>query len=163
MVQESTEFFIDANIPIYAAGRDSEFKDACLALLDHGAAGRLRLVSSVEIVQEVVYHYSHTGRLEQGLQIVQDFLTALPLVLPLELVDVYAMLELLKDHPGVPPRDALHYAVMEHNGITHIITADRHCAALPGIICLDPREAVRLLDLSEIQPGEGAGRPPESE
>ena len=46
-------------------------------------------------------------------------------------------------YPQMAPRDWLHLAVMLNNGITDIISADRHFDDIEGITRLDPREFVQ--------------------
>ncbi len=41
-------------------------------------------------------------------------------------------------------RDAVHAATMLNNGLTHIISADRHFDIIEGITRLDPQKAARL-------------------
>jgi predicted nucleic acid-binding protein len=41
------------------------------------------------------------------------------------------------------PRDWLHLAVMLNNGITEIISVDRHFDDIEGITRIDPRKLVR--------------------
>ena len=55
------------------------------------------------------------------------------------------MFRFMELHPPLPPRDALHLAVMQRHGVTHIITTDKHFAALPGLVTLDPHAAARRL------------------
>ena len=136
----SVVYFVDANVPIYAAGQPGEFKEACQGILEAAVTGQLRLASDVEVVQELTHRFWRGKRLRPGLNIARAFMAAIPLLLPVEVADIVAMTDALTSYPHLSPRDALHYAVMRRNGIHHIITADRHFASLPGIICLDPRE-----------------------
>jgi predicted nucleic acid-binding protein len=45
---------------------------------------------------------------------------------------------LLHEAGGVNTRDAIHVATMRLNGLTEILTADRHFAAIEGVRRLDP-------------------------
>jgi predicted nucleic acid-binding protein len=132
--------FIDANILIYAVGRPSEYKASCAAVLSAVAAQRLTAVTDAEVVQEIVHHYRRSGRLQDARPAIHNFALVVPEVEPVRLEDALEAVDLLLAGPGLSSRDALHYAVMRRLGVTHIITADRHFADLPGVRCLDPRE-----------------------
>ena len=47
-------------------------------------------------------------------------------------------IELLTTQPALPPRDALHAAVLQRHGLDHVISADRHFDVIAGITRLDP-------------------------
>jgi len=138
-------YFIDANVPIYAAGRPSEFGEPCRAILRATGEGRLDAVSNVEVIQEIVHYFSAVRRAPEGVALARYFLTVVRRVLPIDPLDAAAMLEILAAHERIEPRDALHYAVMRRHGITHIITADAHFDSLPGIVRIDPRNADQAL------------------
>jgi len=139
-VTKREAWFIDANVPMYAAGAPSEYKAACVAILEAAASGKIVAVTDAEVIQEIAYRYWHINRLAEGLEIARDFAMAIPRVLPVDVQDTMAMLELLAAHPQLTPRDALHCAVMNRHGISRIVTADRHFASVPGIVSIDPRD-----------------------
>ncbi len=138
-------YFLDANVPMYANGRESEFKVPCADLLTAVAERRIEAVTNVEVIQEVVYIYYRRGDLHLGLTIAGEFTDVLQTVLPVEAVECMTMLDLLLAHQSIEPRDALHYAVMLRHGISHIITADTHFDSLPGITRIDPRDASTIV------------------
>ncbi len=47
--------FIDANIPMYAAGKPSPYKDKCRDILAGIVAGSLAAVTDAEVFQEILY------------------------------------------------------------------------------------------------------------
>ena len=140
MSRASEVFFIDANIPMYAAGQPSPYKTACIAVLEASASGQIPAATDTEVIQEIAYRYSHIGQRSTGLQIARDFAAAIPRILAIEPPDVLAMLDALEAHPDITPRDAIHYAVIRRHGIRCIITADRHFSSLPDIQAIDPRD-----------------------
>jgi uncharacterized protein len=133
-------YFIDANIPMYAAGKPSAYKAACVRVLAQVAEGALDAVTDTEVLQELAYRYVAIGRLADGLTLMSRCAVIIPRVLPVELADVLRMAETLAAVASLSPRDAIHYAVMQRHGISAIITADRHFASLPSIVQVDPRE-----------------------
>jgi hypothetical protein len=54
-------YFIDANIPMYAAGAEHPLKRPCIAILEAIAHDELAAVTNVEVVQEILYRYSALG------------------------------------------------------------------------------------------------------
>lgn len=139
------DHFIDANIPMYASGAPSEFKEPSVRVLRAAADGRLRGYSDVMVLQEIVYRYAGLGRTTEGIAVAQRFVGGLPAILSVDLVDAVMMMAVLREGHAIPPMDALHYAVMRRQGITRIITADTHFDSLPGITRIDPRNTGEIL------------------
>lgn len=50
--------FVDANIPMYAAGVEHPLKQPCVAMLEAIAKGSLGAVTNVEVVQEILHRYT---------------------------------------------------------------------------------------------------------
>jgi predicted nucleic acid-binding protein len=138
-------FFIDTNVPIYANGRPSEFKQPCIAIIRAASVGVLDACVDVGVLQEIAYRYFGIRRLADGIDIARDLAASVPVILPIELSDGLMMMDVLEQGLALPPLDALHYAVMLRHGITHIITADAHFDALPGITRIDPRNADAII------------------
>jgi predicted nucleic acid-binding protein len=55
-------YFLDANIFMYAAGTAHIYKVPCTRILAEVETGRLRTAINTEIVQELLYRYSHTDK-----------------------------------------------------------------------------------------------------
>ena len=49
--------FIDANVPIYASGREHPNKEPCARILMMAAEHPLSFVTDVEVLQELVHRY----------------------------------------------------------------------------------------------------------
>ncbi len=140
MEETSGLYFIDTNVAVYAAGASSEHKQACLDLLEAVAQQHLAAVTDAEVMQELVHHYHRRGQLAAGGVFIQRFCELVLEVYPVGPEDVAAAMNLLLRHPILDARDAIHWAVMRRNGVSHVITADRHFSDLPGIVRVDPRE-----------------------
>ena len=54
--------FIDANVPIYAAGREHPYKGPCTRILRLVAEQPQSFVTDSEILQELMHRYLATGR-----------------------------------------------------------------------------------------------------
>ena len=131
--------FIDANVPIYAAGREHPYREPCIRVLaavndDPGA-----FVTDVEMFQEIVHHYPQTERREAGQVVVESFAAMMRgRVSAVTIDDVLAAGHLANEHRGLNSRILLHLAVMHRQGVTRIVTADADFDRAPGIIRLDP-------------------------
>jgi predicted nucleic acid-binding protein len=137
-VSESSAHFLDACILIYAVGRDHPYREPCVRIIEAAAEGTLNAVTDAEVIQEIVYHFQNLRRRADGIRWAREFAEAVPEVLPVTRQDALRSLELLEAHSFLPPRDAIHLAVIQAAGIQRIITADRHFDRLPGIERIDP-------------------------
>ena len=133
--------FLDTNVFIYAAGRDSEYKASCVRVLADVVRGDLHAAISSEVCQEVLYVYHRPGRGELATEVVQRIL-AMPLtILPVGKAEIELAIAFYrqKASAGLLPRDAVHAAVMERNGIGKIISTDAHFDLLDPFERIDPR------------------------
>ena len=132
--------FLDASVFMYAAGTAHLYKEPCIRILVEIETGRLTGAINTEIVQELLYRYSHIGLADKGLQLSRDVLQYPLTVLPVTLADVSLAIDIYETHrdQGIKPRDAIHAAVMQRNRITHILSTDRHFDALEAIVRVDP-------------------------
>jgi len=120
--------FVDTSIPIYAAGRQSEHKEACSRVLGKIERDELEAATDAEVIQEVLYRFHRLNMATQGLQLSRNVLRLGLRVLPVLKRDVERALPLFEKYSprGVPPRDALHTALMINNNIAKIISVDKH-------------------------------------
>lgn len=125
---KAERYFLDVNVIFYAAGRTSDFKEACVKVLDRIRAGRLWVAIDTEIVQEILYRYHRIGLYEEAVKLAWYLLKLKPKVLPVSLRDVESSIQLYHKYSvkGVPPRDTIHVAVMLNNGIKKIVSVDKH-------------------------------------
>ena len=135
--------FIDANVPMYAVGREHPLREPCRLILQRIVDGDLAACTDSEVHQEILYRYWSLGQLVRGIALSSNFHRVVNIVLPVTSIDVTTTRELGNRYPQMPPRDWLHLAVMLNNGITEIISADRHFDNIEGITRLDPREFVQ--------------------
>ena len=134
--------FIDVNIPMYATGRSHPYKPACVWLLREIAAGRLAAAIDTEIVQEVLYRYGALGEWAIATDMAQSLLDLVPTILAVTPADMRLAVDLFSQFgpQGVKARDVIHAAVMQNNGITEIISTDRHFDLLPNVTRIDPQD-----------------------
>ncbi|MBU0611495.1 MAG: type II toxin-antitoxin system VapC family toxin [Armatimonadetes bacterium] len=138
-------YFLDANVPLYALGGVGPLQEPSRRVMGGIASGALAATTDVQVLQEVLHHCGRSRRLDYGCHIVDGLVDMVLEVLSVTVADVRPMQDLMRQLPALPAHDALHLAVMRRHDITHIVTADRHFLAVPGITALDPHAAAALL------------------
>ncbi|MGH9919380.1 MAG: type II toxin-antitoxin system VapC family toxin [Nitrososphaerales archaeon] len=125
---ENERYFLDTSIPIYAAGRPSEHKEACTRVLEKIEKRELKAAIDTEVVQEILFRFHSLEMANEGLELSQNVLRLGLHVFPVIRKDIEDTLSLYETYSskGVPPRDVLHVAVMKNHGLTRVITVDKH-------------------------------------
>ncbi len=133
--------FVDVNVPMYAAGKPHVYKEACVWLLTEIADGRLPAAIDTEIIQEILYRYGSLRRWDIAVQMSTSLMDVMPVVYSIQIVDMYTAVELAARYgpQGIKARDLIHAAVMQNNGLTQIISTDKHFDQIEGIVRLDPQ------------------------
>ena len=139
-------FFLDANVPMYAVGREHRYKAPCLRILEAVATRDLDGVSSSEVVQEILHRFFSLGEREKALSVAADFLALLRQgILSVGVADMAEVLEIARSYPQLSARDLVHVATMRTNGLKDIVSADAHFDGVAGIIRHDPEVLARTL------------------
>ena len=139
--------FIDANVPIYAAGREHPYREPCIRVLAGVNENPDGFVTDAEVFQEIMHHYRRTQRWDAGQTVVESFAAMMRgRVSPVTIDDVLAAGRLATEHRGLSTPDLLHLAVMRRLGVTRVVTADADFGRVSGVIRLDPA------DLGEWEP-----------
>ena len=133
-------YFLDVNIPMYAAGKDHPYKPAAVWVLGEIAEGRLDVVIDAEIIQEILYRFGAIRAPELGVQMARNLLELVPDVLPITVSEARLAVTLFAQYASrdVKARDVLHAAVMQNHQLTHIISTDKHFDHLAGLQRVDP-------------------------
>lgn len=135
--------FVDTNIPMYIHGSDAALRRESATALRHAVERGIRLVTSAEVLQEVLHRYFSLGESAKGEAVYRFVSTFCREVLPVENRHTERALDLLlryRRHRGFSARDALHAAVMEDSGIREILSKDRAFDLIPTIRRIDPAE-----------------------
>ena len=134
-------YFLDVNVPMYAAGKEHPYKESCVWILTEIANGRLDVVVDAEIIQEILYRYGAIQQWQVGEQMARNLLDLVPTVLPVTVEDMKTAVSLFAQYAphGVKARDVLHTAVMHTHQLTHIISTDKHFDQIDGLTRLDPQ------------------------
>jgi uncharacterized protein len=130
--------FIDANIIMYAIGTPHPLKAPCRRILDEIKDGSLQVVTNTEVLQEILYRFYSLKKIEQS-EIAYNALVGMCLeILPVTRKDMDIALGLLKEHPHITTRDAVHAATMINNEIEEIISTDSHFDTIKGLKRVKP-------------------------
>ena len=130
--------FVDANIFMYLAGRDAGLREGCRRALRAAAEREIALVTSVEVLQEILHRYTSLERPEYARAVYGAATDICAEILPITERHTARALDLVVRHPHLPARDALHVATMEERGIERILSADRHFDALDTVTRVNP-------------------------
>ena len=131
--------FVDANIPIYAAGRDHQYKESCARVIRVIANNPTHFITDAEVLQELMHHYLRTHRWAIGREIFRRFETLLQgRIEPTYPEDVSRAARLADQGNHSSSRDLVHASVMRRYGTSLCISADTDFDRIPGIRRLDP-------------------------
>ena len=137
----SRAVFIDANVPIYAAGRDHPNKKWCARVLMMTAEHPLAFVTDAEVLQELLHRYVSSGRWALGREVLREFAEVMQdRIEPVYLEDINEAARLADLNMGVSARDLVHAAVMRRLGVDRIVSVDADFDRLPDVIRLDPSD-----------------------
>ncbi len=125
--------FVDANVPMYLIGTEHPNKGRARDLIEALAASGERLVTDVEVYQELLHRYAAIRRLDAvpaAIEVLDGVVTE---VLGFDRADVLDARDLLASTPGLSARDAIHLAVMRRAGVSRILSFDRAFDAFPDV------------------------------
>lgn len=133
--------FIDANIPVYAAGRAHPMKEPCIGVLRLVARSPAAFVTDAEVLQELLHHYLGVHAWSHGKITFEGFARVMrERVEPVHAGDVELAALLADRYSGLSARDLIHAAVMVRLGTKLIATADRGFDRIEGFRRLDPSD-----------------------
>jgi uncharacterized protein len=125
--------FIDANVPMYLVGGEHPHKLDAQRLLGRLTVERRPLVTSSEVLREIMHRYVSAGRrdwIEVAFNAVSSIVDE---VLAVEEVDVFTAKDLVLAYPQLSARDAVHAATMRRHQITEILSFDSGFDAISAI------------------------------
>lgn len=134
--------FLDANIFMYAAGKPHTYKNPCLHILKDIETQELTGVVNTEILQELLYRYSHIGLIEKGIELCNEILQYPLTVLSVSESDVLLAIDLIQEYKSskITPRDAFHAAIIKNNHINEIISADKDFDNFDFLTRINPKD-----------------------
>lgn len=116
--------FIDSNIPMYLVGAAHLNKDAARLALERCIARGERMVTSAEVMQEVLHRYGALKRPDAIQPALDALLGVVDEVHPIEAADVERARDVMMGLAKLSARDALHVAVMQRHGIPRVMSFD---------------------------------------
>jgi predicted nucleic acid-binding protein len=125
--------FIDSNVPMYLIGAAHPHKVSVQRRLEQLVSERVRLVTSAEVLQEILHRYVAIERRDAIQAGFDALLGVVDEVLAIGQGALERAKTILMGHPTLSARDALHVAVMQQHGIERILSYDADFDGLPGI------------------------------
>jgi len=116
--------FIDSNIPMYLVGAPHPNKDAARSALERIIQRGERMVTSAEVMQEILHRYGALKRPDAIQPAFDALLGVVDEVFPVEAEDVQRARDVMMGLGKLSARDALHVAVMRRRGITRVLSFD---------------------------------------
>ncbi|HEX6589084.1 MAG TPA: type II toxin-antitoxin system VapC family toxin [Longimicrobiales bacterium] len=121
--------FVDTNVFMYAVGRSHPLREEARAFfIEHAESGEV-LVTSAEVMQELMHAYLAAGRettLDAALELLRG---RMGVVWPIEPADVDLAHVMHRTHAALGARDLLHVACCARRGVERVKTYDRALAA----------------------------------
>lgn len=125
--------FIDSNVPMYVIGAAHPHKQDARRLLEDAVRANERLVTDVEVFQEILHRYHAIKRREAiapAFEIVHELVDE---VFAIGMPDVEQARSILMAHDGISARDALHIAIMQRRGVNRILSFDSGFDHIEGV------------------------------
>jgi uncharacterized protein len=125
--------FVDSNIPMYLVGGEHPNKTLAARLVQRAVSQGERLVSDVEVIQEVLHRYVAINRRDAIQPAIDVLLGIVDQVFPIDLTDVERAKRLVLGSARYSARDALHIAVIQRREVATVMTFDRAFDDVPGL------------------------------
>lgn len=125
--------FVDSNVPMYIVGGAHPNKDRVLALLTRFVSDGERLITDVEVYQEILHRFTsirRQGAIDPAFDTLDGIVDD---VFPFGMNDIRVARALIVEIDGISARDALHVAVMQRAGCNRILSFDAGFDAVPGL------------------------------
>jgi uncharacterized protein len=125
--------FVDSNIPIYLVGAPHPRKADAQRLVEKFISNRERLVTSAEVLQEILHRYIAINRRDAIQPAFDALLNIVDQVFAVDQAAAKRAKEIVMGYPKMSARDALHLAIMEDQQIDQILSFDSGFDGFPGI------------------------------
>ncbi len=121
--------FVDTNVFMYAVGRSHPLREAAQEFFAEHLRGGDVLVTSAEVMQELLHAYLPVNRLETLDAALTLARARMGSIWPVETEDVELARSLIRKYPALGARDLLHAACCTRRGVERIKTFDRALGA----------------------------------
>ncbi len=125
--------FVDSNVPMYLVGSAHPHKVDARRLLERFIADGERLVTDVEVFQEILHRFVAVKRrdaIQPTFDVLHDVVDE---VFSIHDADVERAKAIVLGRRSLSARDAIHVAVMERESVQRILTFDTGFDGVPGI------------------------------
>lgn len=116
--------FIDSNIPMYLVGAPHPNKVAARSALERIIQRGERMVTSAEVMQEILHRYGALKRPDAIQPAFDALLGVVDEVFPVDAEDVQRARDVMMGLGKLSAREALHVAVMKRRGVTRVLSFD---------------------------------------
>ena len=117
--------YVDSNVFIYAVGRTHPLRSEAQDFFISSRVSGKKLVTSAEVLQELLHVYLPVGRVETLDAALQLAVGGTDEIFPIEADFVMHARRLADRHPALSARDLLHLAVCQLKKIKELKTFDR--------------------------------------
>jgi uncharacterized protein len=118
---------------MYLVGAPHPHKVEAQLLIERLIASGQRLVTDVEVMQEILHRYTAIDRREAIGPALKVTLDVVDQVFPVDKADVLRAAEIVDNRLLFSARDAVHIAIMERHGVTEIVSFDADFDRWPGL------------------------------
>ena len=125
--------FVDSNIPMYLVGAPHSRKVDAQRLVERALADGERLVTDVEVLQEILHRYVAIDRRDAIQPAFDAILGVVDDVFSIDRATVERARTIVLGRRSLSARDALHVSVMEREGIVRILSFDTGFDGYPGL------------------------------
>ncbi len=125
--------FVDSNVPMYLIGAPHPHKVDAHRIVQRCIAQGDRLVTDVEVLQEILHRYVAIGRRDMIQPAFDAVLGLVDEVMPLDTTDLEAAKTVALGSTRLSARDAVHVAVMRRHRIGTLVSFDADFDVVPGI------------------------------
>ena len=124
---------VDTNVVIYAAGKAHPLQDEARRVLDRIADGALPSNIDTEALQEILHVYDARKERGKGFATLDDLLVLFPNPIAITREEIEAARDLMRSHPFLGARDAIHGAVVRTHDLEGIVSADKVFDRIRGV------------------------------
>jgi len=118
---------------MYLVGSAHPLKSDAQRLLEELVNDRQRLITDVEVLQEILHRYVAIDRRDAIQPAFDALLGVVDQVLEVNRISAERAKEIVLGHRRLSARDAIHLAVMEQHGIKRILSFDSGFDGFPGV------------------------------
>ena len=124
--------FVDSNIFIYAVGRPHPLKAEAQNFFIQSSQKGKRLVTSAEVLQELLHAYLPVGRLATLDAAMSLAVKGVDQIFPIDSAVLIHAHNLINQHPGLTARDLVNLAICHQYQVKELKTFDRNLDAAFG-------------------------------